>query len=166
MIFVVLKKCLDHDNALVKNVGLIALNHHMFCVGDNYRHILSKYDKVLNNTTCVYDDFYSMCDEHMDIFSVLKDRIDVRDDFKTCAYFTTDDVEDVINDIYLNWNVKGTFWRVLNCTIVFLLQCVNKDIILLKLIEVIHVNIFQYSYVYNMIYWSYYTLNLGKSLKY
>ncbi len=34
--------------------------------------------------------------------------IDVRDDFKTCAYYTHNDVEDVINDICLNWNVKLT----------------------------------------------------------
>ncbi len=37
-----------------------------------------------------------MCDDHMDIISVLKDTIDVRDDYKSCHCFTTDDVEDVI----------------------------------------------------------------------
>ncbi len=44
-----LKKCLDHDNATVKNVALIALNNPMSCAGNNYRHILSKYQNVLNN---------------------------------------------------------------------------------------------------------------------
>ncbi len=34
--------------------------------------------------------------------------IDERDGFKTCAYYTNNDVEDVINDIFLNWNVKLT----------------------------------------------------------
>ncbi len=57
----------------------------------------------LNNHTCVYDHFYSMCDDNMDIITVLRDMIDVRDDFNTCCvYDTNNDIEDVINDIYLN----------------------------------------------------------------
>ncbi len=32
-----LKKCLDHDNATVKNVALIALHSPMSCAGNNYR---------------------------------------------------------------------------------------------------------------------------------
>ncbi len=94
-----LKKYLDHNNASVKNVALIALNNPMYCVGNNYSHILSKYHNVLNNPTCVYDHFYSMCDDNMDIITVLRDMIDVIDGFKTCAYYTHNDVEDVINDI-------------------------------------------------------------------
>ncbi len=35
-----LKKCLNHDNATVTNVALIALNNPMSCVGNNYRQIL------------------------------------------------------------------------------------------------------------------------------
>ncbi len=31
-----LQKCLNHDNATVKNVALIALNNPMSCVGNNY----------------------------------------------------------------------------------------------------------------------------------
>ncbi len=79
---------------------------------NNYKHILSKYQNVLNNPTCVYDHFYSMCDDNKDIFTVLRDMIDVRDGFKTCAYYTHNDVEVlllflwfttvVINDIC--WN--------------------------------------------------------------
>ncbi len=38
-----LKKCLDHENAAVKNVALIALNNPMSCVGNNYRQIISNY---------------------------------------------------------------------------------------------------------------------------
>ncbi len=48
------------------------------------------------------DHFYSMCDDNMDIITVLRNMIDVRDGFKTCAYYTHNDVEDVINDICLN----------------------------------------------------------------
>ncbi len=50
-----LKKCLDHDNATVKNVALIALHNSMSFADNNYRQILSKYHNVLNNPTCVYD---------------------------------------------------------------------------------------------------------------
>ncbi len=59
-----------------------------------------------NNPTCVYDDFYSICDDTIDIVS--RDMIDVRDGVNTCAYYTDNEVEDVINDICLNWNVKLT----------------------------------------------------------
>ncbi len=97
-----LKKYLDHDNATVKNVCLIAINNPISCARKNDRHILSKYRNVLNNLTCVYDHFYSMCDDNMDIITVLRDMIDVRDGFKTCAYYTDNDVEDVTNHICLN----------------------------------------------------------------
>ncbi len=98
-----IKKCLDHDNTILKNVSLIAVNNLMSGVGNNYRHILSKYQNVLNSpTTCVYDHLDNMCDDNMDAITVLKDMIDVRDGFKTCAYYTNNDVEDVINDICLN----------------------------------------------------------------
>ncbi len=41
----------------------------------------------------------------MDIITVFRDMINVRDGFKTCAYYTNNDVGDVINDICLNSNV-------------------------------------------------------------
>ncbi len=47
-----------------------------------------------------------MCDDNMDIITFLRDMIDVRDRFKTCAYYTNNEVEDVVNHICLNWNVK------------------------------------------------------------
>ncbi len=97
-----LKKSLDHDNAAVKNVALIALTNPMPCAGNNYRQIVSKYENVLNNPTCVYDHFYSMCNDNMDIVTVLRDMIDWRDGFKTCAYYNNNDIEDVINHICLN----------------------------------------------------------------
>ncbi len=82
--------------------------------------------------SCVYDHFYSMCDDNMDIITVLRDMIDVRDGFTTCAYYTNNNVEDVINNICLNGNVKLSV-----CFLIvplFLLQCVNKYIIIIALI--------------------------------
>ncbi len=85
---------------IVNTFGIYSISY-MSCVLNNYRHILSKYQNVLNNPTCVYNHFYSMCDDNMDISTVLRDMIDVRDGFKTCAYYTNNDV-DVINHICLN----------------------------------------------------------------
>ncbi len=59
--------------------------------------------------------------DSMDIITVLRDMIDVRDGFKICAYYINNDIEDVINDICLNWNVKLTTF--FNCTIVFIAMC-------------------------------------------
>ncbi len=81
-------RVLKHDNATVKNVALITLDNPMSCSGNNYRQILSKCQNLLNNPTCVYDDSYSMCDDNTDIITVLRDMIDVRDGFETCAYYT------------------------------------------------------------------------------
>ncbi len=71
------------SRSTVKNVALIALNNPISCAGNKYRHILSKYQNVLNNPTCVYDHFYNVCDDDMDIITVLRDMTDVRDGFKT-----------------------------------------------------------------------------------
>ncbi len=48
----------------------------MSCAANNYKQILSKYQNVLNNPTCLYDHFYSMCDDNMDIITVLRDMRD------------------------------------------------------------------------------------------
>ncbi len=45
------------------------------------------------------DHLYGMCDDNTDIITVLSDMIDVRDGFKTCAYYTNNDIEEFINDI-------------------------------------------------------------------
>ncbi len=61
-----------------------------------------------------------MCDDNMDIITVLRD---VRDGFKTCAYYNNNnEIEDVINDTCLNRNLKltGFFFY---CTIVFIAMC-------------------------------------------
>ncbi len=50
----------------------------------------------------VYDYLYSICNDNMDFITVLRDMIDVRNGFKTCSYFTNNDVGDVINHICLN----------------------------------------------------------------
>ncbi len=74
----------------------------MSCAGNNYRHILGKYPNVLDNPASVYDHYYSMCDDNMDIITVLRDMIDMTYGFKTCAHYTNNDVEDVINDNCMN----------------------------------------------------------------
>ncbi len=84
----------------------------------------------LNHQISMLYHLYSMCDDNMDIITVLKYMIDVRDGFKACAYYTNNDVEDVINDICLSWNVKLTVFNFLIVSL-FLLQCVNKDIIII-----------------------------------
>ncbi len=57
----------------------------------------------------------------MDIITVLRDTIDVRDGFKTCAYYTNTDVQDVINDISFKMKCKINCFC--NCTIVFIAMC-------------------------------------------
>ncbi len=63
-----------------------------------------------------------MCDDSMDIITVLRDMIDVRDGFKTCVDYTNIDVEDVINEICLNRNVK-LIVLFFYYTIVFIVMC-------------------------------------------
>jgi hypothetical protein len=97
-----IKKCLVHGNSVVRNVALLALSNPMSCAGNNYRQVVNKYENVLNNPSCVYNEFYCMCEDNIDDIAVLRDMIDVRDGFKTCELFTTDEVIDIINDICLD----------------------------------------------------------------
>ncbi len=55
--------------------------------------------------------------------------IDVRGGFKNCNYFNTDEVENVMNCIYLNCNVLFTVcYDGEQYPTIALLQCMNKDI--------------------------------------
>ena len=47
-------------------------------------------------------EFYNMCENQHDIVSVLRDMIEIRDGFKSCEYFTKDDLEDIIHEICVN----------------------------------------------------------------
>ena len=60
---------------------------------------MNKYENVLNNPSCVYNEFYSMCEDNTNVIHILPDMIDVRDGLKL---FTTDEVIDIINDICLD----------------------------------------------------------------
>ncbi len=71
-------------------------------MGNNYRQIVKKYENVLNNHTCVYDESHS----NMDIITVTRDINYVREGFKNCVYYTNNEIEDVINGICLHRNVK------------------------------------------------------------
>ncbi len=45
--------------------------------------------------------FYSMCEDNMGNITVLRDMISVRYGFKTCAYYTNNEMDYVINDVCL-----------------------------------------------------------------
>ncbi len=70
--------------------------------------------------------FYSIPDEMSSNINVLKDMIDIRDGMKECAPLSVNDVNDIIDEIYLNW---------MECMFkfnVYFLKCLfvrNKDII-------------------------------------
>jgi len=96
------KKCLNHDNIIVKDVALLTLDNPMSCAGNNYRDIISTFDSVMDNPAYINNEFYTMCENQHDIVSVLRDMIDIRDGFKSCEYFTKDDVEDIIHEICVN----------------------------------------------------------------
>ncbi len=76
-----------------------ALVNSMSCAGRNYREVLNAcYDKQI-----IYNEWNSNCDEMKDCVNVLKEMIDIRDEFKHCYILFSDDIDFIIEDICINW---------------------------------------------------------------
>ncbi len=70
----------------------------MSCAGRNYREVLNAcYDKKI-----IYNDRNLKCDEMKDYVNVLKEMIDIRDEFKQCYILSSDDIDFIIEDISIN----------------------------------------------------------------
>ncbi len=78
-------KCLEHDKNVVKSVAFICKSIPMYCAGNNYRMLL----KVKNELTIQELSLWNeRCCKLNDSINVLKEMVDVRDEFKECQGFS------------------------------------------------------------------------------
>ncbi len=82
MIF--LNKCLEHDNNVVKSVAFICKYNPMSCASNNYRMLLNAKNELTIERLSVWNE---RCCKLNDSINVIKEMVDVRDEFKECQGF-------------------------------------------------------------------------------
>ncbi len=94
----IFKMCREHNNKIVKAAATAALVNPMSCAGRNYRKVFNAcYGKKI-----IYNKCNSKCDEMKDCVNVLRETIDIRDEFKQCYILSSDDIDFIIEDICIN----------------------------------------------------------------
>ncbi len=92
------KKCREPKNKIVKAAATPALLNPMPCAGRNYRERLN----ACYNKKIIYNEWNLKCDKMKDCVNVLKEMIDIRDEFKQYYILTSDDIDFIIEDICIN----------------------------------------------------------------
>ncbi len=100
-------KTLEHDNPVVKYVAKVSCLNPMYVSGRNWCDCVTIQNEVsmvdMNVKNVYKEEWYdSISVNEIDSASVLKEIIDVRDGSVKCEIFNIDDVEFIINDLYIN----------------------------------------------------------------
>ncbi len=74
-----LKKCDENDNNVVKSVAFICKSNSMSCAGNNYRMLLNAKNELTIKGLSVWNE---ICCKLNDSINVIKEMINVRDEFK------------------------------------------------------------------------------------
>ncbi len=80
-----INKCLENDNNVVKSVAFICKSSPMYCAGNNYRMLLNVKNELTIEGLSVLNE---RCYKLNDSIHVIKEMIDVRDEFKVCQGFS------------------------------------------------------------------------------
>ncbi len=86
-------KCLEHDNNVVKSVAFIGKFIPMSCAGNNYRMLLNAKNELTIEGLLVWSE---ICCKLNDSINVIKEMVNVRDEFKECQDFSREEVEGFI----------------------------------------------------------------------
>ncbi len=76
--------CLENDNNVVKSVAFICKSNPMSCAGNNYRMLLNAKNELTIKVLSVWNE---RCCKLNDSIDVIKEMVDVRDEFKECQGF-------------------------------------------------------------------------------
>ncbi len=74
-------KCLENDNNVMKSVAFIFKSNPMSCAGNNYRKLLNAKNELTIEGLSVWNE---RCCKLNDSINVIKEMINVRDEFKEC----------------------------------------------------------------------------------
>ncbi len=86
-------KCLENDNNVLKSVAFISKSNPMSCAGNNYRMLLNATNELTIKGLSVWNE---RCCKKNDSINVIKEMVDVRDEFKECQGFSREEVEGFI----------------------------------------------------------------------
>ncbi len=86
-------KCLESDNNGVIYVAFICKSNPMSCAGNNYRMLLNVKNDLTIEGLSVWNE---RCCKLNDGINVIKEMVDVRDEFKECQGFSREEVEGFI----------------------------------------------------------------------
>ncbi len=92
--------CLENDNNVVKSVAFICKSNPMSCAGNNYRML---FKNVKNELTIeglsVWNERCCLLNDNI---NVIKEMIDVSNEFKECQGFSREEVEGFIEIVCIN----------------------------------------------------------------
>ncbi len=83
-------KRLENDKNVVKSVAFICNSNPMSCAGNNYRMMLNEKNQLTIEGLLVWNERWCKLN---DSINVIKEMIDVRDEFKECQGFSREEVE-------------------------------------------------------------------------
>ncbi len=86
-------KCLEHDNNVVKSVAFICNSNPMSCAGNNHRMLSNAKNELTIDGLSAWNE---RCCKLNDSINVIKEMVDVRDEFKECQSFSGEEVEGFI----------------------------------------------------------------------
>ncbi len=86
-------KCLENDNNVVKSVAYISKSNPMSCAGNYYRMLLNAKNELTIEGLSLWNE---TCCRLNDSINVIKEMVDVRDEFKECQGFSREEVEEFI----------------------------------------------------------------------
>ncbi len=87
------KKCLEHDNNVVKYVAFICKSSPMSCAGNYYRMLSNAKNELAIEGLSVWNE---ICCKLNDSINVIKEMVGVRDEFTECQGFSREEVEGFI----------------------------------------------------------------------
>ncbi len=132
-------KCLENDNNVVESVAFICKSNPVACAGNNYRMLSNAKNELTIEGLSVWNE---RCCKLNDSINVIKEMVDVRDEFKECQGFSREEVKGFIEMLCIDWLFLTslflqnkvnfyvcTFFTIDKYYYVFL-KCVNKDIII------------------------------------
>ncbi len=85
-------KYLEIHNNVVKSVAFICKSNPMFCAGNNYRMLLNATNELTIKGLSVWNERYKLNDS----INIIKEMIDVRDEFKECQGLSKEEVKDLL----------------------------------------------------------------------
>ncbi len=86
-------KCLENDNNVVKSVAFICKSNTMSCAGNNYSMLLNAKNELTIEGLSVWNE--RCCKLNYSI-NVIKEMVDVRNEFKECQGFSREELEGFI----------------------------------------------------------------------